>query len=124
MKSDVLELGEAYFKAISEKDEEKIAGYVHPFLKFRSPLVESSTREEFLTAIRKLLANLKTVTIKSRFASENQAIFTYEMDFGPPIGTSRAANLMTFEGDKIKEIELFFDARPFEKLAGGPPRPK
>jgi hypothetical protein len=40
---------------------------------------------------------------------------TYDVDFGEPIGICRTAELMTFEGSLIMRIELFYDARPFER---------
>jgi hypothetical protein len=118
MQTNALELGEAYIRALSEKNLEKIEGYVDPALRFKSPVMESSTAKNFLKAVQRLLANMKSMRVKSKFSSENRAIFTYEMDFGPPIGIVRSANLMTIEGDKIKEMELFFDARPFDEKAG------
>jgi hypothetical protein len=49
------------------------------------------------------------------FGSESQAMLTYDADFGEPIGICRTAVLMAFRDDLIERIELFYDARPFEK---------
>jgi hypothetical protein len=42
-------------------------------------------------------------------------MLTYDGDFGEPIAICRTAVLMTFKHDLIGRIEIFFDARPFEK---------
>jgi hypothetical protein len=39
----------------------------------------------------------------------------YDVDFGEPIGICRSAVMMTFNDGLITRIELFYDARPFEK---------
>jgi hypothetical protein len=42
-------------------------------------------------------------------------MLTYDAEFGEPIGICRTAVLMTFKDQLIERLELFFDARPFEK---------
>ena len=121
MKTDCLAQGEAYLKALNNKDLEAMGTYVHPDVKFKTPLVESSSRHDFLVATRHLVSQVKGVTVKSKFATETQAMFTYDLMFEQPIGPTRTASLMTFDHDKITEIELFFDARPFEKVSASQP---
>jgi hypothetical protein len=118
MSTNVLELGEAYFDALNQKDISRISALVDPAIKFKMPLGEYLNRENFLSAVQRMLISSRTVRLKSKFASDNQGMFIYEIQFNDPVGTVKAASLMTVEGDKIKEIEVFFDARPFEKLAG------
>jgi hypothetical protein len=40
-------------------------------------------------------------------------MFCYDFVCREPIGVSRTAEWLRFEGSLIREIELFFDARPF-----------
>jgi hypothetical protein len=42
-------------------------------------------------------------------------MLAYDVDLGEPTGMCRTAVLMTFDNGLITCIELFFDARPFEK---------
>ena len=65
-----------------------------------------------------MLANLKELRILSRFSSGNEAMFLYEAHFNEPVGTVKAASLMTIEKDKIRDIEVIFDARPFDRVYG------
>ena len=116
MKGNAMEVGEAYLRALSEKDLKQIESYVHPEIKFKSPLVECTGAARFLEAVGNLTSRMRSTRLRAKFSSENQAMFVYDVVFGPPIGVSRAANLMTVEGEKIREMELIFDARPFAAM--------
>ncbi len=124
MSENILELGEAYFDALNKKDVQKITEMVHPEMRFKSPVAEESNRDGFLASVRRMLVNVRGLRVKSRFASGNQAMFAYEMSFNEPVGTVKVASLITFEGGQIKSIELFFDARPFEKVMAAHPEAK
>jgi hypothetical protein len=56
------------------------------------------------------------IKLHTRFASGNQAIFTSDFICLAPIGICPTAELLTFEDSLIKFIQLFYDARPFEKI--------
>jgi len=45
-------------------------------------------------------------------------MLVYDFVLKNPIGVIRTASLLAFAGESIRSIELFFDARPFEKSAG------
>jgi hypothetical protein len=60
MEGRTLKIGEAYLKALNEKDLEKLESYLHPALKFKTPLAEVSNRNEFFSAIQRLFANMRT----------------------------------------------------------------
>ncbi len=111
-----LQIGETYLDALNKKDLETIRALVHPDLNFKTPLMEFSSREDFLEATKRIMGVHQGISVKSRFSSSDQAIFTYEVIFPGPIGASRTANLMTIVNGQIKSIELFYDARPFEKM--------
>ncbi len=116
MKNDLLVSGEAYLKAWDNKDLEEIAKYLHPEVHFIGPMVETSGKERVLQSAKRMFGLLKELQVRSKFASGDQAIFTYDFICADPIGVCRTAELMTFKDDLISRIELFFDARPFEKL--------
>jgi hypothetical protein len=115
---NTLELGEAYLDALNHKDITKITSLAHPQIHFKMPLTEVFSRDGFIMAVRRMLANLKDLQILSKFSSGNQAMFIYEAHFNEPVGTVKVASLMTVESDKIHEMEVIFDARPFEKVYG------
>ncbi len=120
MNAKVLEIGEAYLNALDRKDISKITSLVDPNIHLKMPMGEFSNRNDFLMAVRRMLANSNGVHIIAKFASENQGMFIYEVYFNEPVGTVKTASLMTVEGDQIKSIEVFFDARPFERVYSAP----
>lgn len=106
---------EAYYKALSEKKIDDLEKYLHPEVQFIGPLAESNGKEALLEATKRFAAFFKTLKIRSKFGSESQAMIVYEVDFPLPIGSLRSAALMTFQQELVTKIELFYDARPFEK---------
>ncbi len=115
MKNDLLVSGEAYLKAWDNKDLEGIAKHLHPEVHFIGPMAQMTGQEAVLQSAKRMFGLLKAVKVRSKFASGDQAIFTYDFICADPIGVCRTAEHMTFKDGLISGIELFFDARPFEK---------
>lgn len=113
----LLSLAEEYLDAWKRKDLQGISRLVHPEIDLKSPLVEVSGRDAFLGTCEKILPMLLDVRIHAKFASQTQAMMVYDFVLKEPIGTTRTANLMTFEKHLIRSVELLFDARPFEHPA-------
>ncbi len=116
MSNDVLASAEAYLKAWDNKDIEEIAKYLDPDVHFIGPNADVTGRDMVLQAAKRMFRILRSLKVRSQFASGNQAIFTYDFICADPIGVCRTAELMTFKNGLIAKIELFFDPRPFEKL--------
>jgi hypothetical protein len=110
-----IEVAQEYLAAWKRKDADAIARLVHPDVRLKSPIAGLSGREPFLMMCRKIFPMLEGVIVRAAFSSETQAMLVYDFVLKEPIGVTRTANLMTFEGDLIRSVELFFDARPFEK---------
>jgi SnoaL-like domain len=112
-----LEIAQEYLAAWKRKDAVAISRLLHPDVHLNSPVAELTGREPFLMMCRKIFAELEDVNVRAMFASDTQAMLVYDFVLKKPIGVTRTANLMTFEGEMIRSVELFFDARPFEKSA-------
>jgi hypothetical protein len=110
-----LDVAEEYLAAWKRKDIEGIAKLVHPEIHLKSPVADVTGRESFLITCQKIFPILTDVRIHAKFASETRAMMTYDFALHEPLGVTRTANLMTFERRLIRSVELFFDARPFEK---------
>lgn len=106
----------AYYKAVGEKNIEKIEKYLHPDVQLIGPLAKLSGKEAVLDATENFTSLFNTLTIRVCLGSEEQVMVVYELDCPPPLGVFSSAVLMTFEKDLISKIELFYDARPFEKM--------
>ena len=117
MTDRLLQVGAEYLEALGAGDLNRIRAVIHPELHFRTPLLEVWGREPFIFACEQVIARTHGLVLKAKFAAGNQAMFTYDLLFVEPIGPVRTANLMTFEDDKIRDVELFYDARPFQPPA-------
>ena len=106
---------EAYYKAFGNKDLAGMEKYLHPGVHFMGPLAELSGKDVVLEAARRLFGGFNALTIRAKVGAGNQVMVAYDLDCPQPIGIFRVAVLMTFTEDLISDIELFYDARPFEK---------
>ena len=106
---------EAYYKAMNDKDVASVARHLHPDIQFIGPLANLTGKEAVLEAAKRFIFFINEIRIHAKFGSEDQVMLTYDADIGAPIGICRTAVLMTFKDDLIARIELFYDARPFEK---------
>lgn len=109
------EIAESYYKAMSDQNMDEIAKYIHPDIQFVGPLDQFKGKDRFLKAVEGLFAFYTKIDIVASFGEGNQAMLTYHMTCVEPINLVRAAVYLTVEGNKIKELELFYDARPFER---------
>jgi len=110
-----LSIAESYYAAMNNKDLNEIALYLHPKVRFLGPLAQLEGKEAVLESAKGFLGIVDSVKMRTKTAFSNQAMLSYDLNCVQPIGTIRVAALMTFEDDLISVIELFFDARVFDK---------
>ncbi len=106
----------AYLDAWSRKDLDGIAIHLHPEVHFKGPMQELNGRDAVLAASKRIFPLLERLEVRARFVSGNRAMFAYDFVCREPIGVCRTAELIRFEDGLIRDIELFFDARPFEAM--------
>jgi hypothetical protein len=104
-----------YYHAMVQKNFDAMASYLHKDVLFIGPLSNMSGKDAVVSAAKNLSQILGDIKIRTKFASHNQIMLAYDFMFPDPIGKLRAAVLMTFTDQLISEIELFYDARPFEE---------
>jgi len=114
MNTTTIDIAEAYYTAMSQKDLPKIEKYLHPDVVLLSPLAEVVGKESVTTSIKNFMAFFESLEIKLKFGSEDHATVVYEVNF-PKIGKVRSVALMSFKKELISHVELFYDARPFEQ---------
>jgi hypothetical protein len=108
--------GEAYYQAFfGDKDPDRLARYLDPDVQFIGPLAELSGRAAVIEGARRLMSQVDSYHIRGRFGAGDQVMLAYDLQCAAPIGLLRTAALMTFRQGLIARIELFFDARPFDK---------
>ena len=109
-----LSIAEAYYKALGEKNAAIAQKFLHANVQCTGPLVKIVGKEDVLEANKKFISLFKTLKIRSSFSSGDQAMIVYDLKCSAPIDTFSAAALLTFNDNLISNIELFYDARPFE----------
>jgi SnoaL-like protein len=114
-------IADEYFRALENHDLQAVAGLLQPNLHFKGPLGERDGRDQFVSGLERLLPmwRLQKINVRGRFQSGNQVVLIYDFVCAEPLGMCRIAEFLSFEGEKIKDIELFLDPRPFEKLTAG-----
>ena len=110
-----IESAVGYYTAMKAKDLPRIAQYLHPDVVFTGPLAEVKGKETLLESIKGLMSSFNTLSIRAKFGHDNQVMLAWDLDCGEPIGVLKSATLMTFQDGLISRLELFYDARPFEK---------
>ena len=115
MSENNLNLAAAYYRAMNEKNLAGIEKCLHPEVRFIGPLAEMTGKEAVLESVKQFFLIFNKLTIRTKLGSDDQAMVVYDLDFPAPIGLFRAAAFMTFEDNLIVRLELFYDARPFEK---------
>jgi ketosteroid isomerase-like protein len=115
MKQNLAAVAEAYYKAVGAKDIKSLEKYLHPDVQFIAPLAKTKGKDAVLESTKSFTAFLKTLTIRTTLGSDDQAAVVYDVDCPAPIGNIPTVSLMTFREGLISKIELFYDARPFEK---------
>lgn len=108
-------IAQAYYTAIGEKNIENAEKYLHPHVQFISPFATITGKEGVLKAVRGFTTIFKSLTIRAKFGSDDQAMLVYDIDCPTINGTFSGASLMTFQDDLIAKVELFYDPRPFEQ---------
>jgi hypothetical protein len=108
-------MAEEYLSALRRKDLAGIAKLMHPYVQLKSPVAEVTSKEEFLKTCEKAFTMLEDIKIRAKFGNEEHAMIVYDYVLRLPIGLTRTASLITVQDKLIRTIELFFDARPFEK---------
>ena len=115
MNKNNVAIAEAYYTAMAEKNITEMGKYLHSNVQLTGPLGSIEGKEAVLEAAKKLISSLKTLTIRAKCDSEDQAMIAFDLDFDEPIGKLRSVALLTIRDGLIVNNELFFDARPFQQ---------
>lgn len=112
METNNVAIAEAYYTAMAEKNAAGMAKYLHPNVKFVSPLAQLTGKEAVLEAAVKLTTLFTKLTIRAKFGSADQAMLALDVLFPAPVGNFPTAALLTFKDGLIITSELYYDSRP------------
>jgi hypothetical protein len=111
MMTDTKATGAAYYRALGEKNIEKVKEYLHPHIQFTDPQETVIGIESVLKAAKGFSGIFKTLTILTEFGSKDQAMIVYEVEIPGLTKKLRAASLLSFQEGLISKIELFYDTK-------------
>ena len=108
-----VDIATAYYRGVGKKDVKSVENYLHPDVQVISPLATVNGKTPVLESIKAFSDSLKSLTIRSKFESGDQAVIVYDIDLPAPIGLNRTASLFTINNGLITKIEHFYDSAPF-----------
>jgi ketosteroid isomerase-like protein len=111
--TDTKTIAVAYYTALGEKNIEEVRKYLHPDIQFTDPQEKVVGKEAVLKAAKGFTAIFKTLIIRAKFSSEDQAMVVYDVDIPALTKNLRAASLLSFKEGLISKIDLIYDTRFF-----------
>ncbi|MCH9611798.1 MAG: hypothetical protein S4CHLAM102_02720 [Chlamydiia bacterium] len=107
------ELARKYYETIAAKKIDELPGFFDDEVSFRGPMARETGRERVVEATIRFTQMVESLEIVFVSGNEDGAMVVYEAKCADPIGTIRAAAYIVCVGDKIGQLELFYDASPF-----------
>lgn len=112
---DTIAIAVSYYTALGEKNLEEVKRYLHPNICFTDPQEQVIGKEAVLKAATGFSTIFKTLTIRAKFGSENQAVIIYDVEIPNFTKLLRAASLLSFQEGLISKIDLIYNTRCFEE---------
>lgn len=107
--TDTKSIAVAYYTALGEKNIEAVKKYLHPDIQFTDPQEKVIGREAVLKAAKGFTTIFKTLKIRAKFGSDDQAMIIYDVDIPGLSKHLLAASLLSFQDGLIAKIDLIYD---------------
>lgn len=108
-----VDIATAYFRGVGKKDVKSVENLLHPDVQVISPLSTVNGKTPVLESVKAFTDTFKSLAIRSKFESGDQAVIVYDIELPAPVGVNRSASLLTINNGLITKIELFYDSAPF-----------
>ena len=106
-----------FLEALGAKDFEALRGLIGEGVGFKSPMEVHEGAASFMRAMRNLGPMIERVNVMKIFVDDADVCAIYDFVTNQPsIGVTPCAEWYRVDEGKIKSMELFFDARPYEAL--------
>lgn len=104
---------ERYQKALGANDFKAARALLTDNLEFHGPIDTFNKADDYVAAIQQLSSIIQQIKPRKTVVDGSDVIFIYDMVTNTPAGTAPIAEWYRVAGDRIKAIDVFFDARPF-----------
>jgi SnoaL-like domain len=85
-------------------------------LSFSGPFEKLDRPEPYLASLKRLHPIVERVDMKHVFVDGNDVCLWYDLVTNSPAGTALVVEWHHVDGDKIRSIQVVFDARPFAPM--------
>jgi len=110
-----LEIAQAFYTDMSKKNAMDLEKYLHDDIEFTAPLAQTHGKQAYLENVKRFAGFFNSLSIRTICSSDDAATVVYDVNFAEPIGNVPTVALINFNAGLITRIELFYDARPFDK---------
>lgn len=108
-------LARSYFNAFQDADRPAMEALLAPDFAFTSPFDDHIDRAAYFGRCWPFAGSFRFRDEKEIFVDGDACVVVYETE-GKPGGTFRNAELLTFEGGRLRSIDVFFGFLPKEIL--------
>jgi hypothetical protein len=116
MSQNNTDLAKAFYSTFEGRNIEAMAEYLHPDIQFITPLRKLQGKEAYVEAAKEFASFFETMTLRTAFGEKDQVVVVYDVKYPKLVDEMiPTAALLAFHENLISRIELFYDARPFEK---------
>lgn len=105
----------SYYTAMGKKDINEASKHLHPDIHLISPLAEINGKNAVIEAIKGFMSSFNAIHIRAKLSNEDSAMLVIDVTYPAPIGLLRTASLLAVQNGVITRIELFHDAKHFNK---------
>jgi len=105
-----------YQQAMGKGDSAAARKLLDDNLSFHGPIETFSSPEPYLESVKKLHHIIERIDVKKTFADGDDVCVLYDMVTKTPPGTAFICEWYHVKGEKITQIRVVFDARPFAAM--------
>jgi ketosteroid isomerase-like protein len=110
------EVVERYQRAFGSGDIRTARSLLADDLHFKGPIEEFASADEYMQSVAKLAKIVTGTDVKKMLADGDDVVTIYDLHTNTPAGTTNVAEWATVENGQIRELRVFFDARPFAAM--------
>lgn len=110
-------LAARYIEAAGAKDYDALARSVAPDVTCKGPFMQIAGADAFIAALKRMSPIWEGNRIREVFCEGERACVIYELVSNTEAGAVPCIELLTFAGDRISAVELFFDRVQFAPAA-------
>lgn len=114
---DIKDLARRYIDAAGSKEYDRVWAMLAPEAVFKGAAFETHGAAEFIAPFKRMAPVWIRSDIRHVFAEGEQACVIYDFVTDTKAGTIPCIELITFRGERIVRVELFFDRVQFAPAA-------